>query len=127
MQTGKQLRDVGMQRAADAAGLAWNNEALAWVRSVAETSREFTCEQVRAVAVANGFREAPDARAWGLVMTRAARLGWIHKSKWTTSATPGCHACPVMLWRSSLTGARRAKSQAPELPTAPDMLAGAIQ
>lgn len=103
--TGQQLRDEGMARAVDHADEvvpAWSEGALDYVKAVAATEHEVTAEKVRQYAMARGFVEPPDRRAWGAVMIRAAKVGVLTKGPWTEATDPKVHRNAVRLWTSNI-------------------------
>jgi hypothetical protein len=96
-------RDDGMQRAAthaDDVVARWTDNALAFVKAYAQLHQHLTGEYVRFFAESQGLPAAPDNRAWGAVMIRAARAGLIEKDGWTTARDPKGHCHPIAQWRS---------------------------
>lgn len=74
-------RDDGIQRAAEHAGAEWVEDAVAFVdRSTRGTSGVFLAEDMRTAWEFQGYRPAPDSRAWGHVMRLAAKRGYIRKA-----------------------------------------------
>jgi len=74
----------------------WVQLALECVQSLARSRASFTIEDVRPLAPA-----PPDARAWGAVLTRAARNGWIRADAWVNGG-PARHSRPIREWTSNL-------------------------
>lgn len=98
-------RDRAIERAgahADATSPEWRDRALSLVRDYAMTHAELIGESVREHAESIGFPTPPDKRAWGSVMVRAAKAGYVRKVGWTTASAPNVHKNPVSLWRSLL-------------------------
>lgn len=96
-------RDAGIKQAADHADAVsdrWTDRAFVWFRDFAKQHREFTTEQVRLTATANGFPAAPDARSWGYVAQRAAKAGVVVKHGYAPSVTKDGHGHPISVWRS---------------------------
>ncbi len=101
----RQLRDDGMQRAADHAEAVeptWNERAMEYTKLYARENRQLRCEMVRIFAENDGFSKPPDKRAWGAVMMRAAKAGILTKLCWTTASDPRVHKNPVSLWQSNI-------------------------
>jgi len=102
---GMDLRDEGMRKAiehADAVKAAWSDGALDYVRAVAEERRELTAERVREYAIAKGFVEPPDRRAWGAVMIRGHKAGILTRGPWVEADDPRVHRNAVRLWYSNV-------------------------
>ncbi len=99
----KSGRDAGMARAtasADDAHANWSATAYFTLRAfVRHREHAFTAENVRAFATEKGLPEAPDNRAWGSILTRAAKEGLIRKTGYRQAEGRACHMHPVTLWR----------------------------
>lgn len=98
-------RDAGIKLAADHADAVsdrWTDRAFVWFRDFAKQHREFTTEQVRITATANGFPPPPDKRSWGYVAQRAAKAGIVVKNGYAPSVTKDGHGHPISVWRSLL-------------------------
>lgn len=79
------------------------NAVLPYVRSVALDRQFFTVDDVSREWFAGGCPGdvASDARAWGLVMRRARKLGMIEPTgHFSPSENESCHATPRRVWRS---------------------------
>lgn len=79
--TAGELRDAGILRAsqhADEVCEGWTETALAFLQKFAATTPQFMTEDVR-VAAAGIVPEPPDTRAWGNVIVKAKKLGYIRK------------------------------------------------
>lgn len=110
MSTAAALRDAGIEAAADHADAVeprWTDRAFDFAVDVlAARARKgkndpFMTEDVRKYAVARGFPEPPDARAWGAVMIRARRKGLIVRVGTGDSKNPQAHLRPTNQWRMS--------------------------
>ena len=55
----------------------WIDRATEALRKLAEPGLALCAESVRQVAEFNGLPPAPDGRAWGCVISRAKRKGWL--------------------------------------------------
>lgn len=98
--TARAKRDAGMQRAADHAERVtdgWQDAALAHLRSFAATHDRFLIEDV-VVASKGIVPTAPDSRAWGAVVLRAARERIIEKCGYAPARTSNCSIKPI--WRA---------------------------
>lgn len=97
----------GMERAWNHANTDWKAAATAIVRHLAETSTEFTADQVWAELDSLGFTTR-EHRAMGAVMRQAACEGWIVKTDRVVPTTRPCaNRRPVAIWRSQLPMANR--------------------
>jgi hypothetical protein len=99
----RELRDDGISRAINHANHidpTLGERALSYVQQIARSSgqRTVTSEYIRQYAEQNGLPFPPDKRAWGAVMRRAAKAGYIRKVGWTTATDPKVHCNPVSLW-----------------------------
>lgn len=103
--TGRDLAREGAQRAVDHAERkhpGWYDQATEFVRQYALDHHEFMCEAARRFAEARGIAPPPDKRAWGSVMTRAARAGYVRKIGFACATDPKVHMNPAGLWKSLL-------------------------
>lgn len=95
----------GMARSWDHANTDWKAAATAIVRHLAETTAEFTADQVWAELDSLGFTTR-EHRAMGAVMRQAACEGWIVKTDRVVPTTRPCaNRRPVAVW-SSLRASR---------------------
>lgn len=104
---GAQLRDEGMAKAAahaDRLHEAWQERAMGFLKEfsircwASASQHNFTAEDVYDYAERYGLPRPPDRRAWGAVMTKAAKQGIIRKVGYGVSARPECHNRPVTMW-----------------------------
>lgn len=103
---GQRLRDQGIKKAAQHAEdeiLDWNIKAIDFLFQFAKTHREFpfSGEMVR-----NASRDAvprpPHLRAWGAVMVRGLKAGWIKQVGYVKVINPKAHRANAALWESLL-------------------------
>jgi hypothetical protein len=97
------LRDVGMQRAADHADReseGWSDLAYGFLVDyvAANRGRAFMAEDVRSRAEAEGLPAPPDNRAWGSVISRAARRRIINRIGYGAQKSVSCHCSPKSIW-----------------------------
>jgi hypothetical protein len=97
-------RDAGMATAAahaDRVTPGWTEAAyeffVGWVAAKPRKFR-FMAEDVRADADKAGVAAPPDARAWGIVVTRAARFRIIKRAGYGPQRAAGCHMAPKSIW-----------------------------
>ena len=92
-------RDAGIRSSAQHAGEDWQANAVQWVylHAVACDPEPFLAEDVRDVAERDGMAPAPDARAWGSVMRRAAALGHVEPCGFARARSS--HMSPKVQWR----------------------------
>ncbi len=93
-------RDVGIRASVDHADrevIGWSDEAVALVRLFAVGHiGEFLTENVREWAYASGLPLPPDGRAWGAVMRRAERFGYVRAVGYR--AARSSNLSPKVLW-----------------------------
>jgi len=97
--SGKDRRDIGMQAAvqnADFDSKDWSEKALGFVRSF--PGSQFQAEDVRQYATRHGLPVPPSARAWGAVITRAARLHIIRRVGYRPVSNANAHCTPAAVW-----------------------------
>ncbi|OFE11416.1 hypothetical protein PHACT_12735 [Pseudohongiella acticola] len=97
--SGQSRRDAGMNAALDNADFdskGWSDKALGFVRSF--PSAQFQTEDVRQYATNHGLPVPPSARAWGAVITRAARLGIIRRVGYRPVSNANAHCTPAAVW-----------------------------
>lgn len=92
----------GNKRADDAAnraGKQWQAEAFSHLVSYAKRFGRFQAAQARIYSVMHGMEPPPDNRAWGSIVTSAARRGLIKKVDIQPVSTPGSHGRPMWVWQ----------------------------
>lgn len=99
VQTSLNLRDAGIRSSAQHAGDEWQAKALQWVvlHAIACNGEPFLAEDVRQEAERDGMEPAPDSRAWGAVMRRAAAQGKIESCGYAPAKSS--HMSPKVQWR----------------------------
>lgn len=101
---GMTLRNFGIQTAitnAEKHHEGWFDEAVSLVKQYASiySFHSFMCEDVRVWAEQHKLIERPPhARAWGAVMIRAAKEGFIKKVGFGFTKNPLAHQTPATLW-----------------------------
>lgn len=91
----------GMKRAEDHAGEGWNVRALASVKAFLNSPRSrlnFMAEDIRAHAYENGLPKPPHERAWGGVMVKAIKAGWLRKIGIKQVENPKAHNANANLY-----------------------------
>lgn len=102
-------RALDIQRADDGAEEAWRDAVMAAIEEVAFTRLEFTTDDV--LDAYPQLEEAREPRAWGPLMLRAAREGWIEPSdRYAPSSRKQSNARPKRLWLSLLHPASRPRA-----------------
>lgn len=97
-QQAEQARDAAMNRAEIGSGDHWQGAASDALIDFLDTLRigdEFKTEDVRFWAYLMGLDEAKDNRAWGPVISRAAREKLIVKVGYAPAVTGHCRPMPV--------------------------------
>lgn len=97
-------RDLGMNQALNHANSVipeWSETALKCLISYLylRGNEPFLAEDVRAYGQCIGLEAPPSERAWGGVMTRAARAGLIEAIGYAKTSNPLAHRTPASLWR----------------------------
>ncbi len=104
IETGEQLRDEGMRRAADHADAVhpkWTDRAFDLFKRYSLTHRLFMTEDVRLWVQQHRLIEAPDdQRAWGAVTAKAVRAGVVYCSHFASQKDPKSHRSPKPVWQS---------------------------
>ncbi len=101
---GDQLATEGIARAARGASPEWKEAMYALTVEVARTHRNFTADDVYALADARGIPPTHENRAYGHIARRAARADICIKT--TTfpenrkSIRPQLHSTPLQIWDS---------------------------
>jgi hypothetical protein len=93
----ERARDAAMEQAAANAPAGWEARATDWLRSYLETHAEYVPDTANREGP-----EPPERRAWGGVVRRALRLGWMVKGGYAPR-TQG-HATMGPVYRSKLYG-----------------------
>jgi hypothetical protein len=98
----RQLASDGARRAVEHANrelFGWEDEAVGWVRKVVKDTPIVTASLVRMTATNGGLPDAPDRRAWGAVMKRAAKEGIIRATEaFTSTRLRTSHGRPERVW-----------------------------
>ncbi len=113
-------RAAGMLRAemtAERHSPGWKDEALEWVRRYALANEGFHCEEVLLMAASFGFVAPASPRAWGPVMTLAAKQGYVLSQGPRKKRSAGSHQTPAVWWKSLIYRGepRQAPDSAPTL------------
>lgn len=90
-------RDEAMARVEEAAPLEWKDAAWSWLLDYLRTHREFFPDDVWA----GGLEPPPERRAFGPLVLRAARAGYIVKAGRLRPRVRG-HGTPAEVWTSQL-------------------------
>lgn len=99
----KAAKDDGMARVEEHAAPGWSDVMLDLVIEVAQRRPTFTADDVFKIAYARGIAERThDRRAFGPVMTRAAKQGLCRKADVAPilSARASRHRAPLTVWTS---------------------------
>lgn len=102
VQAERLARERGQRLAADHANRVdpgWSDRAYEFLfQFVASRAQPFRTEDVREAARLAGFAPPPDARAWGLVVTRAVRAKVIQRIGYGPRQSAGTHMGPTSIW-----------------------------
>lgn len=103
--TGKELAERGMLMAETHANQVhenWSEKAFDWfvkyIRHYGLT-HSFKTEDVRTYAEANGFESPPSLRAWGSIVMKVAKAGYIEKVGYTQVDNAKAHSANCSLWK----------------------------
>lgn len=97
--TGEELKQQGMQLALDNAEKSspgWGDLAICYLRMFPK--KTFLAEEVRNWSHNNGLAIPPNARAWGGVMVRAKKRGFIKFIGYKSVNNPKAHRTPASYW-----------------------------
>lgn len=101
--SGAQLRDAGMQLAADHAqqvSPGWNERAYSFLERFLKIKHgSFMTEDFRAWAAAHGLEYPPTNRAFGGIITKAKNNGLIKHIGWDSVKNSKAHATPASVWQ----------------------------
>lgn len=103
--TGRELAEEGMKRAAEHAERVlpgWEERALEYFRLYATLHPSFMTEDVRAYADEKGFEQPPAVGAWGPVVKRAKKEGYVVSRGKAEAKSPGQHGKWMALWVSQI-------------------------
>jgi len=99
------LRDEAIERGWSNSAVKFRDAAFRAILVLAEREDEFTTDDVWEYFTDNKLEANHDGRALGGAMKRAKGLGLIAPSdRFVLSERPACHARPVRIWISQLTG-----------------------
>lgn len=96
------LKQEALEHVEDGADNLWIGTAMRMVKYIADTTFEFTADDVLAQMKATRY-ETPDNRAMGAVMLKAQHKGWIRPTeRFIKSTNPLKHQSPTRVWQSCL-------------------------
>jgi len=103
-ETGQVLRNKGMEQAIEHAEQEtpkWSDLALDKLKTFTGLypNLEFMTEQFREWAITHGLPKPPHGRAFGGVMSRAARIKMIEKAGMSQVKNPKAHCANANVWR----------------------------
>ncbi len=75
--SGRELRDQAIERAIKHAGEPWRLRALEIIWKTARKYEHLTADDYHRVATAMNLERPPDGRAWGAVVIKARKNGWM--------------------------------------------------
>lgn len=100
--TGKELRDIGIQKAinnADEKTPSWSAKAYSMLEQyLMEQNCKFMVEDFRTWATENGLEEPPSNRAFGAIIVRAKKNKLIKHAGFRSVKNPNAHATPASVW-----------------------------
>lgn len=98
--TGRELRDRGIQQAVDSAEAKspnWKQEAYAFFLEYIKKHPEFMMEECRKASEGT-IDQPPSNRAWGSVIVQAKREGLIRRVGFRSVKNPKAHMAPCSVW-----------------------------
>lgn len=102
LKTARELAMDGMNQAEEHAEEqipGWGSMAMDALKLfIKDHSGPFMAEQVRSVAQLSGLPVPCHERAWGAVLTRAAKNGLIKAIGYGKTSNPNAHSTPATLW-----------------------------
>lgn len=103
--TGQELAEQGMLIAEQHANQVhpnWSEKAFEWFLKYIQLNglkHQFKTEDVRAYAEANGFEAPPSLRAWGSIVVKVAKAGFIKSAGYIKVENAKAHSTPATLWK----------------------------
>ena len=102
MQTGSELKEIALDRV-ERKHVRWIDIATDVVRDIAQDVDAFTTDRVEYELEVRGIEPPNEPRAFGALMLRAARAGWVSKTDQVApSVIPRNHRRPKSIWKSRL-------------------------
>ena len=99
---GETLRDIGIKKAIDHANQVhenWGDKAFNYLKIYMQHNREFMVEDVRELAEKAIIEQPPSNRAWGAVIRRAKKEGFIYHAGYRPVKNSKAHCTPASVWR----------------------------
>jgi hypothetical protein len=99
MNNGQQLKQEGINRAADNAEYSypgWSKEALSFLKRIRR--KQFMTEDVRKFAYDRGLPHPPHERSWGQIIQAAIRMGIIKQVGYGKVTNPKAHMANAAVW-----------------------------
>lgn len=100
-QTGKELRDLGIQQSIDNANTKienWSEIAYNFLLDYVKNHPEFMIEDLRNASIGS-VPVPPSNRAWGGVAVKAVKAGIIERKDFRNVKNPKAHYTPATLWK----------------------------
>lgn len=100
LEEGKKLRDIGIDKVcfhAENVNNGWNEKALQFIEKY--PLNKFMTEDIRDYAYQKGLERPPSERAWGGVMRKAAKMGWIRCVGYQKVNNANAHRTPAAVWK----------------------------
>ena len=98
MKTGTELKEAGIKRSSDNAGVDWNNQADITLCEFIKANKKFQAEDFRLYASKIGLPDPPHLRAFGSVIVRASRRGLIKSIGTAQVDNPKAHRAISNVW-----------------------------
>lgn len=102
MDTAQQLKEIGQDRALQAAGQMWSDQAIGYLRRFVKTldRDQFTFDEFRAWALERGLDEPYSLNAWGSLPKIAEREDiCVSTGRAVPARRPASHGRLVRVWR----------------------------
>ena len=102
--TGAELALKGMQQAidhADSVSEKWSERAYQLLIKFLKENKRFMREDFRSYAAEVDFELPPSSRAWGSIISRAAKEYLIIKIGFASVKNPKAHATPAAIWQTN--------------------------
>lgn len=100
-EAGKRYAESGAKKAIDHAqltDLTWAEQALKFLLQYIKHGNEFMVEELRTASIGT-VPEPPSKRAWGGIIAKAARLGWVVAVGYRQVSNVKAHATPARVWK----------------------------
>jgi len=96
-------KEHGMERSISTAGSLWARDAyMHFYNYCVENGKPFMVEEIREYAERKGLAVPPSRRAWGSIVVKAKKNGWIEHVGYGQVSNPHAHRANASMWVSKV-------------------------